>query len=88
VSADYSAHGLRHSYGSAAHELGIGELTIKALLGHARVGVTSRYIATVDSFLLTSAENVASYIEEAMNGELGKIVQLADQRSSRLANVP
>ena len=41
VGPGYSPHGLRHAYASAAHELGLGELTIKALLGHARLGVTS-----------------------------------------------
>ena len=87
VGTDYSPHGLRHAYASAAHELGLGELTIKALLGHARIGVTSGYIATVDSFLLASAENIASYVEAAMNGERGEVVLLANQRTSRLANV-
>ena len=56
VGTDYSPHGLRHAYASAAHELGLSELTIKALLGHARIGVTSGYIATVDSLVLSSAE--------------------------------
>ena len=42
VGQAYTPHGLRHAYASAAHELGLGELTIKALLGHARVGVTKR----------------------------------------------
>ena len=84
----YSPHGLRHAYASAAHELGMGELTIKALLGHARLGVTSGYISTVDSVVLASAENIARYVEAAMNGERGNVVQLADQRSSRLANFP
>ena len=88
VGTAYSPHGLRHAYASAAHELGLGELTIKALLGHARLGVTSGYIATVDSLVLAAAENVARYVEAAMNGERGNVVQLADQRSSRLANVP
>ena len=72
VGTDYSPHGLRHAYASAAHELGLGELTIKALLGHARIGVTSGYIATVDSLVLASAENVAGYVEAAMNGERGR----------------
>jgi hypothetical protein len=35
----YTPHGLRHAYASTAHELGLSELTIKALLGHARLGV-------------------------------------------------
>jgi integrase len=72
----YTPHGLRHAYASAAHELGLGELTIKALLGHARLGVTSGYITTVDSLLLAAAERVASYIESAMNGEIGKVLKL------------
>src|SRR6516162_7051567 len=52
VGRAYSPHGLRHAYASAAHELGLSELTIKALLGHARLSVTSGYITTVDSVLL------------------------------------
>ena len=86
VGAAYSPHGLRHAYASAAHELGMGELTIKALLGHARLGVTSGYVATVDSFLLAAAEKVARYVEGAMVGEVGKVVQLANPRAGRQAN--
>jgi integrase len=82
VGADYSPHGLRHAYASAAHELGLGELTIKALLGHTRVGVTSGYIATVDSFVLAAAEKVSRYIQGAMNGDMGKVLRLANRRTS------
>jgi integrase len=71
----YSPHGLRHAYASATHELGFGELTIKALLGHARVGVTSGYVATVDSYLLAAAEKVARYIVGAITGETGLRVE-------------
>jgi len=77
VGADYSPHGLRHAYASAAHELGLGELTIKALLGHARIGVTSGYIVTGDTLVLAAAERVARYIDGAMSGEKGKILDLA-----------
>ena len=76
VGTAYSPHGLRHAYASAAHELGLGELTIKALLGHARVGVTSGYIATVDSLVLAAADKVAHYIARAMTEETGKLLQL------------
>jgi integrase len=62
----YTPHGLRHAYASAAHEVGLSELTIKALLGHARLGVTNAYVATVDSFLLGAADRVAKFISEAM----------------------
>jgi integrase len=83
VGAAYSPHGLRHAYASAAREIGLGELTIKALLGHARLGVTSSYVATIDSFLLTAAEKVGRHVEAAM---VGKVIQLADERASRQAN--
>lgn len=83
VGTAYSPHGLRHAYASAAHELGLGELTIKALLGHARLGVTSGYIATVDSVLLTASEKLAHYIEGAMIGEADKVLQLHRSAFSR-----
>jgi integrase len=80
VGTTFSPHGLRHAYASAAHELGLGELMIKALLGHARLGVTSGYITTLDSFLLAAAEKVANYIAGAMTGETGKLLKLNEAR--------
>ena len=82
VGVAYTPHGLRHAYASAAHELGLGELTIKALLGHAGVGVTSSYIARVDSFLLDAAEKLLLYIGGAMTGETGRVLRLKNQRTS------
>jgi integrase len=76
VGQAYTPHGLRHAYASAAHELGLGELTIKALLGHARLGVTSGYIATVDNLVLAAAEKVACYVEGAITSETGKLLKL------------
>ena len=75
VGTDYSPHGLRHAYASAAHELGLGELTIKALLGHARLGVTSGYILTPDSLVLSAAEKVSLYVDSAMSGETGQLLR-------------
>jgi integrase len=76
VGRSYSPHGLRHAYASAAHELGFSELTIKALLGHARIGVTSGYVARVDDLLLAAAEKITEYIERTMRGEMGRVVRL------------
>src|SRR5262249_15974173 len=73
-------HGLRHAYASAAHELGLGELIIKALLGHARVGVTSGYIATVDSLVRAAADKVARHVENAIIGQVAKVVRLEKSR--------
>ena len=80
VGDDYSPHGLRHAYASSAHELNFSELTIKALLGHARVGVTSGYVARVDDLLLAAADKVARYVWRSMIGEAGKVVQLSGAR--------
>ena len=80
VGDNYSPHGLRHAYASAAHELNFGELTIKALLGHARVGVTSGYVARVDDLLLAAADKVARYVWRSMTGEPGKVVKLSRPR--------
>jgi integrase len=66
---NYSPHGLRHAYASAAHELNFSELTIKALVGHTRSGVTSGYVARVDDLLLAAADKIADYIWRSMNGE-------------------
>jgi hypothetical protein len=74
VGTQYSPHYLRHAYASAAHELGLGELTIKALLGHARAGVTSGYIAPTDSLML-AAEKVARSIDGAMRGKTWNVVR-------------
>jgi len=79
VGKDYSPHGLRHAYASAAHELNFGELTLKALLGHARIGVTSSYVATVDDLLLAAADEVARYIWRSMTGKAGNVVKLSRQ---------
>jgi len=57
-----------------AHELNFGELTIKALLGHARLGVTSGYVARVDDLLLAAADKVARYVWRSMTGESGDVV--------------
>ena len=79
VGRAYSPHGLRHAYASAAHELGLSELTIKALLGHARLGVTSGYVATVDSLLLAAAEKVAQYISDVMTSKRTKVLDFSSQ---------
>ena len=81
VGRGYSPHGLRHAYGSSANKLGLGELTIKALLGHARLGVTSHYIAAVDNVLLAAAEKIAMYVQGAVSGTTGHVITLPNRAS-------
>ena len=63
---DVSPHVLRHSYSSAAAELGYSESTIAALIGHARQSVTSRYIHSADTVLLAAADGIANAIGALM----------------------
>jgi integrase len=82
IGTAYTPHALRAAYASAADELGYNEFTIKALLGHARRGVTSGYIARIDSVLLEAAERVSGYIELALSGERGNAERLAEQKTA------
>ena len=61
-------HGLRHAYASTAHDLGLSEVTIAALLGHATATITGRYIHHIDATLVTAADRVSLYISSSMNG--------------------
>jgi integrase len=72
VSADYTPHSLRHAFASACDDLGLSELTIATLLGHASAkegSVTRGYISKPDAVLLAAADKVNRYIWEAMCGE-------------------
>jgi integrase len=62
-----TSHGLRHSFGSTAEDLGFSLPTIKALLGHAGSSVTEGYIHKVDSALVSAATRIAQHIDETMN---------------------
>ena len=72
VGKDYTAHGLRHAFASTCHDLGLGELTIAYLLGHASAstGSTTRGYIKPDAVLLAAADKVQSFIWQAMTGEV------------------
>lgn len=64
---DVTIHILRHTFASAAAELGFTELTIAGLLGHTARGVTNRYSHLPDSALISAADKVSEHIEDALN---------------------
>jgi integrase len=66
LSADVSPHTLRHSFASAAADLGYSDLIIAALLGHKSRTVTSRYARAADPVLLAAADATANRIRELM----------------------
>ncbi len=61
-------HIFRHTYGSIATELGYSELTVKGLIGHAKVGATQLYMHICDPALLSAADRVAARIAAALDG--------------------
>lgn len=63
---DVTAHTLRHSFATTAAELGYADSTIGALLGHARTGITQRYIHAADAVLVNAADRVAEAIAARM----------------------
>jgi integrase len=64
--SDVTPHVLRHSFASAAADLGLSEITIAALIGHAKGSVTSRYAHHADAVLLQAADAVANSIATLM----------------------
>ncbi|MBA2397888.1 MAG: integrase arm-type DNA-binding domain-containing protein [Bradyrhizobium sp.] len=70
-------HGLRHSFGSTADDLGYSLPTIKVLIGHSRAGVTEGYIHKIDAVLLAAADRIARHIDDAMTGrKTSKVIPL------------
>ena len=61
-------HGLRHAFASTAGDLGLSELIIASLLGHASATVTGRYVHALDAALVAAADAVAQRVEEMMAG--------------------
>lgn len=65
---EITAHVLRHSFASMGNDLGFTEITIAALLGHAKGSITSRYIHVLDATLITAADMIAGYVSALLNG--------------------
>jgi integrase len=61
--SDITPHILRHSFASIANDLGFTEVTIAALVGHAKGLVTSKYIHTLDTALIMAADTISGYIK-------------------------
>jgi len=59
---------LRHSFASIANDLGFTEVTIAALVGHAKGSVTSKYIHTLDTALIMAADTISGYIQGLLDG--------------------
>jgi integrase len=69
--ADVTPHTLRHTFASVAGDLGLSELTIAALLGHASRGAAQRYVH-IDEALRMAADKVAREIAGILDGSVGR----------------
>jgi hypothetical protein len=78
-------HVLRHSFASIANDLGFTEVTIAALVGHAKGSVTSKYIHTLDTALIMAADTISGYIQGLLDGIEFKLTAYALDRDPRKA---
>jgi hypothetical protein len=83
--SDVTPHVLRHSFASIANDLGFTEVTIAALVGHAKGSVTSKYIHTLDTALIMAADTISGYIQGLLDGIEFKQTAYALDRDSRTA---
>ncbi len=83
--ADVTPHVLRHSFASIANDLGFTEVTIAALIGHAKGSVTGNYIHTLDAALIMAADTISGYIQGLLDGVEFKQTAYALDRDSRNA---
>ena len=83
--AGVTPHVLRHSFASVGNDLGFTEVTIAALVGHAKGSVTSKYIQTLDTALIMAADTIAGYIQGLLDGKAFKQTTYALDRDSRKA---
>ena len=79
-------HVLRHSFASMANDLGFTEITIAALIGHAKGSVTSKYVHTLDSTLIMAADTVSGYVKALLEGvEFRRNTYTLDRQSRQSA---
>ncbi|PKP66472.1 MAG: integrase [Alphaproteobacteria bacterium HGW-Alphaproteobacteria-7] len=78
-----TAHVLRHSFASIGNDLGFTEVTIAALLGHAKGTITSRYIHVLDATLVTAADMIAGYVNALLEGNRFERGSYALDRAAR-----
>ena len=81
--SDVTPHVLRHSFASIANDLGFTEVTIAALVGHAKGSVTSKYIHSLDTALIMAADTISGYVQGLLDGIEFKQTAYALDRDSR-----
>jgi hypothetical protein len=70
---------------SIANDLGFADVTIAALVGHAKRSVTSKYIHALDTALIMAADTISGYIRGLLDGIEFRQTAYALDRDSRKA---
>jgi integrase len=65
---DVTPHTLRHSLVSLAADMALPDHIVSGLLGHARQGITSRYMHLGDRALIEASDLVANETLKLMRG--------------------
>lgn len=78
---DVTLHTLRHTFGSVAGDLGFSELTIAAMLGHGKRGVTQGYIH-IDEGLRLAIECTSVKLAELLDGKCATVTPLVSLKEA------
>lgn len=78
-------HVLRHSFASIANDLGFTEVTIAALIGHAKGSTTSKYVHASNPILTMAADTISGYIQGLLDGMLLKQTTHSLDKAARQA---
>lgn len=70
---------------SIANDLDFTEVTIAALVGHAKGSVTSKYIHTLDTALILAADTISGFIQGLLDGIEFKQTAYLDRDSRKAA---
>jgi integrase len=68
VATDITPNVLRHSFISLGADLGYSDITIGAIVGHKGRTITSRYVHSADSVLLSAADAISNQTAALMAG--------------------
>jgi integrase len=82
MAADVTPNVLRHSFISLGADLGYSDITIGAIVGHKGRTITSRYVHSADSVLLSADDAISDQTAAIMDGSNRAIKVIPFRRES------
>ena len=85
---EFSIHIARHLFATIANAVGVGEISLAALLGHSKGAVTAGYVSNMDPHLLKEANRAAGRVKSLMDtgASARSTVNLNDDDALELAD--